>query len=186
MINNQIFSLQPFSSANSLSDLKITGNITRQNQILTIKYKLLGNLTELVIPPLASTPIRKNELWQSTCFEFFLGISNSSHYWEFNLSPTGDWNVYRFTNYRENVQEEMAFSSLSFNLQKQSNSLILNVELDLNKIIQIDQDLDIAITSVIKSKNNKVTYWALTHCGSQADFHQRDSFIIQLLGIRSQ
>ena len=78
------------------------------------------------------------------------------------------------------MQEEMAFTSLPFNIQNQPDALLLALELDLNKIAQADQVLEIAISTVTKHKDSEVNYWALTHCGSQADFHQRDSFIIEL------
>jgi hypothetical protein len=74
----------------------------------------------------------------------------------------------------------MAFTSLPFSVHNQSNSLSLALKLDLDKIVQADQVLEAAISIVIKLKDGEVTYWALTHCGSQADFHRRDSFIVEL------
>jgi hypothetical protein len=58
--------------------------------------------------------------------------------------------------------------------------LLLTLELDLSKFIPADQALEVAITAVIKPKDGDVTYWALSHSGSQADFHRRDSFIVEL------
>ncbi len=179
-MNDQRFSLQPFSFANSLLSLKIAGNIARRSNKLAIRYELLGHLAELVIPASADILARKNELWEETCLEFFLGVKSSPQYWEFNLSPAGHWNVYRFEDYRQGMQEEMVFTSLPFSVQNQSDSLSLALELNLDKIVQADQALEAAITTVIKPREGEVTYWALTHCGSQADFHRRDSFIIEL------
>lgn len=172
-MNNQSFSLQPFSSTN-VPDLKIVGNIARRSNTLAIRYQLLG-IADLVIPP-TDIPTRKNELWAETCFEFFVGIKNSPRYWEFNLSPAGHWNVYRFEDYRQGMQAEKAFTSLPFSVQNQSDLLL---EFDLNKIVQ-GGAIEVAISAVIKSRNGEVSYWALTHCGTQADFHCRDSFIIEL------
>lgn len=179
-MNDQSFSLQPFSAANPLPNLKIAGKIARRSNTLAIRYELLGHLAELVIPAAADLLTRKNELWAQTCLEFFVGIKNSPGYWEFNLSPAGHWNIYRFEDYRQGMQEEMAFTSLPYSVQNHSDSLSLALELDLDKIVQADQTLEIAISAVIKPKDGEVTYWALTHCGSQADFHRRDSFIIEL------
>ena len=179
-MNDQSFSLQPFPPASPLPHLVITGNITRRSNTLAIRYTLLGYLEEFVIPPLTDMPARKNELWQETCFEFFLAVKNSQQYWEFNLSPAGHWNVYRFAAYRQGMQEEVAFTSLPFRVQNQSDYLLLALELDLDKIVQADQTLEVAISAVIRLGNGEVTYWALTHCGTQADFHRRDSFIVEL------
>ncbi len=179
-MNAQSFSLQPFSSTSPLPDVKITGNIVRRDRRLAIGYALQGNLAELAIPAPTDVPVRKNELWQETCFEFFLGIKNSERYWEFNLSPAGHWNVYRFAAYRQGMQEEMAFKSLPFSVQNQSGALRLTLELDLDQIIQADQTLEVAISAVIKLRDGQVSYWALSHRSSEADFHQRDSFIVAL------
>ncbi|MGK7878066.1 MAG: DOMON-like domain-containing protein [Xenococcaceae cyanobacterium] len=178
-MNNQSFSLEPFSPAGPLPYLTIAGNIARRDHTLAIRYALGGHLGSLLIPTPTDMPVRKNGLWEETCFEFFLALKNSHRYWEFNLSPAGHWNVYRFAAYRQGMQEEMAFTSLPFSVQKQSDSLLLALELDLDKIVQADQALEIAISAVIKLRDGEVTYWALTHPGSQADFHHRDSFIVE-------
>ena len=178
-MNQQSFSLQPFDSS-ATPNLQITGSIARNSNILTISYILQGDLNKIEIPLPAHTPSRKNELWEETCFEFFLGIKNSSCYWEFNLSPSGDWNIYRFDNYRQGMREEIAVTSLPFDIQRQSNALQLRLELDLSEIIPTEQSLDVAITTVVKDKDKEITYWALNHCGEQADFHLRDSFVIEV------
>jgi hypothetical protein len=174
------FSLQPFPTDVSLPDLEITGKITRDRQILQVHYLLSGDLSEIAFLPLTATPTRQHNLWENTCFEFFLGMRNSTKYWEFNLSPSGDWNVYHFTDYRQGMEEETAITSLPFNLEMRSHSGQLDLEFDLNSIILPEQDLDFGITTVIKTKKNQVTYWALSHSGMEADFHQRDSFIKKL------
>jgi hypothetical protein len=47
-------------------------------------------------------------------------------------------------------------------------------------IIPAEQALEVAISAVIKLRSGNVTCWALTHPGPEADFHRRDSFIIEL------
>ncbi len=54
------------------------------------------------------------------------------------------------------------------------------MELNLDMIVPSERGLKVAISTVIKLKDGKVTYWALTHPGAQADFHHCDSFIIEL------
>ncbi|WP_392478001.1 DOMON-like domain-containing protein [Nostoc sp. C110] len=186
-MNNQTFSLQLFPSTKSLPNLKIAGNISRNGNQFAIHYMLEGYLKEIAlakptggIAQPSNTSLRKHELWQETCFEFFLGIKNSQQYWEFNLSPSGHWNVYRLDGYRQGMQEETAFENLPFNVQNQSDSLAIALNVDLDKIISMEQAIEVAITSVIKDRDGEVTYWALTHRGTEADFHLRDSFIIEL------
>ncbi|MEH2339890.1 DOMON-like domain-containing protein [Nostoc sp.] len=179
-MNDQTFSLQPFPSTKSLPNLKIAGNIARNGNKLAIRYMLEGDLKEIAIALPSNTRSRKHELWKDTCFEFFVSIKDSLRYWEFNLSPTGYWNVYRFDAYRQGMQEETAFTILPFSVQNQADGLALVLEVDLNKIVSAEQEIEVAITTVIKHRDGEVTYWALTHRGAEADFHLRDSFIVEL------
>lgn len=179
-MTNQTFSLQPFPTQKPPPHLHITGNITRYANQLSLRYKLLGDLKKVVIPPLSQTPRRKDELWENTCFEFFVGIKDAPEYWEFNLSPAGHWNVYHFDDYRQGMQPETAFHILPFSIEKQLDSFTLFVDVDLGKIIHKSQQIHVAITTVIQDQNNDITYWALVHRGIEANFHLRDSFLIDL------
>ena len=174
------FSLKPFQAAGLPPQLEITGDIGRSFNKLSILYTLSGPLAELMVPAPEDDPLRKNGLWEETCFEFFLAPVNSEHYWEFNLSTSGHWNVYRFTSCREGMQEETAFTALPFSVLIYSGSLQLSLEVKLDKIVPTDQALKVGISAVIKTINGRMTFWALTHPGPQADFHRRDAFIIDL------
>jgi hypothetical protein len=173
------FSLVPFPSSDRLPDIKITGKIARRLNILSIHYNLHGNLAEVDILTQADRPNRKDNLWEDTCFEFFLGVKDSERYWEFNLSPSGHWNIYRFDAYRQGMQEELAFVEIPFNIQKRSDSLLLSLDLDLDRIIPEDQVIEVAISTVIRLKDDQIFCWALVHPGKQADFHCRDSFTLE-------
>jgi hypothetical protein len=176
----QSFSLRPFSHAEPRPAVTITGTIARRAHTLAIRYDLRGSLAELVIPGPAETPARRHGLWEATCFEFFLAVRDAPGYWEFNLSPAGHWNVYRFSAYRQGMAEEAAVTSLPFRLQSRPDFRLLSLEFDLARIVPADQALVAGITAVIQLADGRVTYWALTHPGPQPDFHRRDSFIIEL------
>jgi hypothetical protein len=173
------FSLHPFPDDRLLPTVEINGKIERDGGILSIEYQLIGDLTQLEIP-LPASPIRKFELWEATCFEFFLGIPGDREYWEFNLSPAGDWNIFHLDDYRQGLRDELAFISLPFTVEQNVNSLVLGLEFDLSKIISVNQSIEISVTTVIKSAGGEISYWAVTHCGSEADFHRRDSFAIEM------
>ncbi len=109
---------------------------------------------------------------------FFLGRHRTNHYWEFNLSPNGNWNIYRFENYRQTMEVENRVDSLPFNVLRDNNALFLGLELDLHCLgTNIVNNFDISITTVIKHKDGNISYWAVKHCGENADFHIRDSFL---------
>lgn len=171
------FSLRPFDTKFDPAVLNLSGQVRRSDRTLTIEFKLFDAESQVLIPD-SKFPSRQHNLWQTTCFEFFIGMQNSSQYWEFNLSPSGDWNVYRFENYRAGMQEETAFSSLSFAVDQELHHTFLSIDLDLNRL-NLTQPIDLGITAVVET-NDQITYWALKHCGIEADFHIRESFAIEL------
>jgi hypothetical protein len=172
------FSLQPFSPG--LSDLEITGTIARQTHRLAVRYVLHGPLENLVIPAPAGMPARRHGLWEATCFEFFFGVKDTPGYWEFNLSPAGHWNVYRFSDYRQGMVEEIAFRSLPLSVSCRPDSLLVALDVEIDRIVAADQPLAVGLAAVLKLRDQEVTYWALAHPGPQADFHRRDSFLVEL------
>jgi hypothetical protein len=174
------FSLQPFSPIGPPLNFKITGHIARRPRHLAIRFALQGQLAELEIPAPADMPARRQGLWEETCFEFFLGVKDSPRYWEFNLSPAGPWNVYRFAGYRQGMAEETAFTSLPLSVRRRPDFLLVALELEVERIMAADQPLEIGIASVIKLAGGGLIYWALIHPGPQADFHRRDSFLVEL------
>jgi hypothetical protein len=179
MIEHSFF-LRPFYPATPLPSVTITGSVARHGSTLAIRYELHGELTELDIPAPTGQPGRRHGLWEETCFEFFLSLQDSAAYWEFNLSPAGPWNVYRFQAYRQGMAEETAFTALPLELQKRGNALVLDLELNMAKIVPANQALQVGISAVIKLSDGRRSYWALTHPGPQADFHRRDGFILSL------
>lgn len=176
----QNFTLQPFPGAGTLPDLEISGVLSRQADTLSIGYLLMGTLTDIELPAPSKPASRRIGLWEKTCLEFFLARKGSPGYWEFNLSPSGDWNIYRFEVYRQGLYEEPAFTALPFKVRKQSDSLLLELEFDLGQLLPADRGLEAAVSAVIKTKEGQETFWALTHPGKAPDFHSREGFIVQL------
>lgn len=179
-MNLQSFSLMPFRAEENRPDIRITGTIGQRANTLSISYALLGNLSELAMPASGKLPERKDRLWEDTCLEFFLGIKDSKPYWEFNLSPAGHWNVYRFTAYREDMREEPAFTSLPFRIRTEPGALRLSLDLGLGKIIPAGKTVEVAISAVIKTVAGTTSHWALVHPGPRPDFHRRDGFVLNI------
>ncbi|GAP97342.1 DOMON-like domain-containing protein [Leptolyngbya sp. NIES-2104] len=171
------FFLSPFNTVCDSAILNLSGSVDRIDNRLMLKFDLFDRLSQVLIP-VAKSPSRQDNLWQTTCFEFFIGVQNSSEYWEFNLSPSSDWNVYHFENYRAGMQEEKVFLSLPFEIETRSHHTFLSIDLDLN-LLNLNQPIDLGITAVIET-NQQISYWALKHCGKEADFHIRESFAIEL------
>jgi hypothetical protein len=93
------FSLRQFPGSGLVPDLCISGSIGRTPKMLSVECAFQGCCGDLEIPAPAA-PMRKHGLWNETCFELFIAEQGSRSYREFNLSPAGHWNVYRFASYR--------------------------------------------------------------------------------------
>jgi hypothetical protein len=174
------FALQPFPTASKLPQIEINGRVNRKDQMLSIEYQLFGDMNAISIAPPASAPSRQFHLWEATCFEFFIGIPGDANYWEFNLSPSGNWAVFALDDYRQGLRDELAFTSLPFKVDRYPNYITLSLEFDLSELILAEQDLEMSVTTVVKSSQDELSYWAIAHSGKEADFHLRDSFAINL------
>ena len=184
-MTEQPFSLIPFPAQN-IPDITITGKISLQNDLLVLHYSLLGKIGNVLLPAASASPRRKNELWKTTCFEFFLAIKDQPGYWEFNMSPSGDWNVYRMDAYRRaGFREETSIQRLQLEAKREAGMFVLSAAIDLNPIFQhgfASQLLEAGITAIIQTKDGDETYWALAHPAPYADFHLRESFTLALAG----
>jgi hypothetical protein len=176
------FNLKPFAIHPGLETLQIQGEIGRAENRLRVHFEVSGNLEEFRAIALADPDEpaqRLDNLWQTTCFEFFLTAIDSSRYWEFNLSPAGHWNVYRFQDYRQGMRPETAFNDFPFTFILKNNALELDLVLDLQKLDLTQKTLNIGVSTVIADKSEQISHWAIAHPRQVPDFHDRASFLLQ-------
>jgi len=173
------YHLKPFNSQGAADKLTLSAALSRRSDILAVTYRLKGPVKDLSFQPPSGKPERRNNLWDDTCFELFLMPYGSEAYWEFNFAPSGDWNSYNFNGYRQGMREECAIGTLPSDVTILPDSLRLEVEIDLGKIIKSQSAIKAGISAVIKNRDDK-TFWALIHNGTRPDFHRKDGFIIEL------
>jgi hypothetical protein len=176
------FLLKPFPGEGNPAGVTIGGSIGRRADTLSVRCEVRGNLSKVSIPAAAEAPRRQDRLWEGTCLELFLGTENSGEYWEFNLSPSGHWNVYRFTSYRKDMMEEPAITSLPFDVRRDAEALILTAEFDVGKIVPACKDLAVTVAAVVETIDGGKSHWALVHPASRPDFHRREGFALTLPG----
>lgn len=178
------FVLQPFEATEQTAKLSLTAEVSKSPTDLSITYTLSGELSLVVVPPLKLNSKRRDRLWEQTCFECFImqstQPSRTSPYWEFNLSPSGDWNIFALNGYRKGLKEEAAFSTLPFTANVSRSKLQLVTSIDLSHITKQAKPLQLGVSAVIALADGTETFWAIMHPGSQADFHHPGSFVISL------
>jgi hypothetical protein len=158
------------------ASLALTGSVHREGDRLSLQYRLEDPEGLVLVPPATAAPRRCDELWTSTCFELFLAEPGTGPYWESNLSPSGDWNLYRLSGYRQGLAPEPAISALPFVVERERGGLDLRVDLDLGALPLAGLPLELAVTAVLELRDDEILYWALAHPGEQADFHWREGF----------
>ncbi len=172
------FSLRPFTADCLVDGIRCVGSAARSSGSLLISWELRGRLKNILLPEQSAAPLRRDQLWEESCFEFFAAPTGSSQYWEVNLSPSGDWNVYAFNEYRAGMRKETALAALPFRIVRRTESLRLELVFPLDKIIPPEQLVALGISVVLRHRCGRSSYWALTHCGLKPDFHLRESFLL--------
>ncbi|MBD2423339.1 DOMON-like domain-containing protein [Cyanobium sp. FACHB-13342] len=169
-------------------ELSIGGHLGLEAGLLELTYILEGDLEQLQIAPAVATPERRDLLWQTTCLELFLARQGAQDYWEFNLSPSGHWNVYHLEGYRQGLRPELAYQELPVQLTRSEHQLLLTLRCPLPPALLPPNSppadgpgaLEIGITAVLEHRDGAIGYWALQHPGAEADFHHRGGFCITL------
>jgi hypothetical protein len=177
----------PFDPATAPAGVQLEGDLQRTGNRLQLRYRLADPSGAIRIPPAASTPARRDELWSRTCLELFLAVPGAAAYWEFNLSPSGDWNVYRLSGYRQGLAAEQAVVALPFAVERRGDGLELELAFELATLVAADQPLQVAVTAVLEphppaggGDAGPLSYWALGHPGPEADFHHRGGFLLRI------
>ena len=99
-------------------------------------------------------------------------------YREFNFSPSGEWAVYAFRDYRdaEVLENEIAPGIV---VRKTINRLELDAEICRDFLPQ-GRPLRVGLSAVLEDADGVLSYWALRHPPGKPDFHHTDAFALQL------
>lgn len=172
--------LSPFPGERVPAGLAVSAEVVRHSGTLRVRHLLAGDLSALSIPPPAQEPERRDGLWQATCLELFLAERDAGGYLEFNMSPAGHWNVWRFDAYRQGMRQEASFEALPFRVGREPGSLAVSIAIDLDRLFPPGRPLAAAAAAVVRSAAGDTTHWALAHPAPRPDFHARAAFLIDL------
>ncbi len=142
-----------------------------------LRYRFAAPPGTLLIPA-PQPPGPADNLWQHTCCEAFIAQPGADAYLEFNLSPSGQWAVYRFTGYRQRDIDfdPAAQPTIEFATAPEGYTLTTRLPAALLPA----GELAVSLTAVSESTDGNKHYWALTHAGEQPDFHLPQSFTLRL------
>ena len=145
---------------------------------LHLRYRLAGDMAGLRLPP-PGPPAPADGLWQHTCCEAFVAAVNSAAYHEFNFSPSGQWAIYRFRDYRTRDSGYAPLGGLAVACHRLGDGFQLDAKVPA-ALLPAASAVHIGLTVVIEAADGRSSYWALAHVAARPDFHLRAGFALTL------
>lgn len=174
--------LVPFIESDYVKQFNLEANIEREDSQLVGSFRLNGPLDHIIVPTKVADAARKDGLWKNTCFEFFMRPTQTSAYLEVNLSPSGEWNVYEFDDYRKGMRESKIVKSVKVDTNFHDGCLNVSWSLKFDKDVlnKKERGYLVGITAVLEHRSGEKSYWALKHCDENPDFHNAESFSTEI------
>jgi hypothetical protein len=139
---------------------------------LRLRWRIEG--AERVIVPAFAGKGRADDLWKTTCFEFFLRRPGDETYVELNLSPSERWNAYDLTSYRAGMAPRpMPHEPTCTARVGQSMTAVPSAGLP-------PHPWRYGLSAVIEEEGGTISYWAIAHPEGKADFHAPACFAGEL------
>lgn len=157
-----------------------------RSAIWQLTYRLSGEVSALKIP--APAPRKATDgLWHHTCFEAFVSTPDKQAYRELNFSPSGQWAIYDFSQYRqrdETAQSLLPAQELGIDITQSAHALSLRVLLS-GHALPCPQPGGPTVgqwglSAVLEDHSGALSYWALHHPTSEPDFHHRQGWSLLL------
>jgi len=166
----------PHTPSQAIREINVVVEEASSNLMLT--FCLVGDVSSLSIPEVQPSQ-SADDLWQHTCFEAFIMGGEGPEYREFNFSPSGEWAVYAFRDYRdaEVLENELAPGIV---VCKTMDRLELSAEICRDFLPQ-GGPLRLGLSAVVEDAEGVLSYWSLRHPPGQPDFHHTDSFAVQIV-----
>ncbi len=174
---NQNVALVPFCKSAQIGAMC---HVAVRDSCLELTYSLKGSCEQLDeydrCAFSSSVSERKDFLWEQTCLEAFLADKSKKTYWEMNISLSGDWNIFCFSDYRQARTEENRSQVHKNDASFSKNEISFSCLWDLS---QLDvEKARIGISMIAKYKDGQKDFLALAHDGAKPDFHLRSGFLL--------
>jgi hypothetical protein len=157
----------------------IDAEAVRQGRCLTLGFKAVGAIDDLLIPSRGPS-VRTGELWRHTCFEAFVRDAKGEGYVELNLSPSTQWAAYRFDGYRKGMAPaEIAPGRVDVSAKRDVLTLSTSIDLTGSRL-HPEGPWQVGLSAVIEDRAGSISYWALAHSPGKPDFHHPDCFALEL------
>jgi len=157
----------------------VTARVDRlSTDLLVVYYQVEGDIDQLQLPPQRRSA-HTDGLWQHTCFEAFVRESGARNYVELNFSPSSEWAIYRFDDYRRGMTAVEPQHAPKIICRRRENRLEADVDVHLTGLVP-RAELQLALATVLEDLQGRTSCWALAHAPGNADFHHDAGFALRL------
>lgn len=143
----------------------VIASITATSVGCDVEFRLEGNVGAIKLPR-AMPSQRADNLWQTTCLEFFWQPIGGTAYREFNLSPSGQWAAYDFDSYRDGMRDA-AVDAIALACAHTDRELVLKASI----AAELPAPAQVALTAVVEHADGGMQYWSLAFPPGRPDFH---------------
>lgn len=143
---------------------------------MSLRYELDADLERVRVPGTRQSRAA-DELWKHTCFEAFIRPAGGKAYYELNASPSTEWALYSFDDYRKGMTSIRPDLAPVIRVGRGDSSLRIDVDLAMHTLPASGH---LALAAVLELEEIGVSYWAVEHRGIRPDFHHPDSFVVEL------
>lgn len=143
----------------------VTAAITATPLGCEAEFQLDGHVPAIILPP-HSAPERRDNLWQTTCFEIFWQPLGGTHYREFNLSPSGRWAAYDFDSFREGMRDAPV-DAVAIACSHDESSLVLKASIAAD----LPAPAQVALNAIVEHPGGAMQFWALAFAPGRPEFH---------------
>ena len=180
----QVCPLIPFDHAQCPAVFATAEFVWTEDAALELSFSLGPKLAESCVDGLLfnstkeeNTSQRQDNLWKHTCFEAFLARPGDEGYWEVNIAPNGDWNLYQFSSYRTGGIEEPLADPPEVHFSMERVGCRCTIQIPLQPWWPHAEIPEIALSMVLEDRSKCLSYWALSHPADKPDFHDRRGFL---------
>ena len=156
-------SLQPFGGVTY--DIQVQVSFNQNEYGLLFGWLVTGDLSLVAW----ATQLGQPNLWEQTCFEAFFQVMQAPAYYELNISPEKEWNLYQLSGYRSG-RRLVSDVNVALHIEKTPAQFLLQAQFS-GYWPQVQQN---SLTAILYLGDTP-THWAYTHSPTRPDFHAQFS-----------
>lgn len=143
----------------------VTAMVNATERGCDAEFQLDGAMAGIVLPS-GGPAERRDNLWQTTCFEIFWQPLGEKAYREFNLSPSGQWAAYDFDSFREGMRNAPV-DAIAIACSHDDAGLVLRASIAAD----LPVPAQVALNAVVEHADGTKQYWALAFPPGKPEFH---------------